>query len=175
MFPGNQGGPLMHVIAAKAVAFKEAQAPEFKTYQQQIVRNAAALAAGLMAHGFRLVSGGTDNHLMLMDLRNTELTGKVAQETLDAAHITVNKQHGAVRDALAVRDQRRPHRHAGGDHARHEGAGDGRHRRLHRPRPADTSATQAALRSVADDVLALCRAFPIGTTRSIGEQGVGSG
>jgi glycine hydroxymethyltransferase len=91
VFPGNQGGPLMHVIAAKAVAFKEALSPEFKTYQQQILKNAKALAEGLVKHGFRLVSGGTDNHLMLMDLRETELTGKVAQETLDAARITVNK------------------------------------------------------------------------------------
>jgi glycine hydroxymethyltransferase len=91
VFPGNQGGPLMHVIAAKAVALKEAQQPEFADYQRQIVRNAKALAKGLMDRGFRLVSGGTDNHLMLMDLRNTELTGKVAQETLEAARITVNR------------------------------------------------------------------------------------
>jgi glycine hydroxymethyltransferase len=91
VFPGNQGGPLMHVIAAKAVAFKEALSPEFKVYQQQILKNAKALSAGLLKRGFRLVSGGTDNHLMLIDLRETELTGKVAQETLDAARITVNK------------------------------------------------------------------------------------
>ncbi|HJY83574.1 MAG TPA: serine hydroxymethyltransferase [Candidatus Binatia bacterium] len=91
VFPGNQGGPLMHVIAAKAVALKEALSPEFKTYQQQIIANAQALAAGLLKRGFRLVSGGTDNHLMLLDLRETELTGKVAQETLDRARITVNK------------------------------------------------------------------------------------
>jgi glycine hydroxymethyltransferase len=91
VFPGNQGGPLMHVIAAKAVALKEALSPEFKTYQQQIITNAKALAAGLLKRGFRLVSGGTDNHLMLLDLRGTELTGKVAQETLDRARITVNK------------------------------------------------------------------------------------
>jgi len=81
----------MHVIAAKAVALKEALSPEFKTYQQQILTNAKALAAGLLKRGFRLVSGGTDNHLMLLDLRETELTGKVAQETLDCARITVNK------------------------------------------------------------------------------------
>jgi glycine hydroxymethyltransferase len=81
----------MHVIAAKAVALKEALSPEFKTYQQQILSNAKALAAGLLKRGFRLVSGGTDNHLMLLDLRETELTGKVAQETLDRARITVNK------------------------------------------------------------------------------------
>lgn len=91
VFPGNQGGPLMHVIAAKAVAFQEALTPEFKAYQQQILANAKALSEGLLKRGFRLVSGGTDNHLMLMDLRETELTGKVAQETLDKARITVNK------------------------------------------------------------------------------------
>jgi glycine hydroxymethyltransferase len=91
VFPGNQGGPLMHVIAAKAVALKEALTPEFKVYQQQIVANAKALAAALLRRGFRLVSGGTDNHLMLLDLRESELTGKVAQETLDRARITVNK------------------------------------------------------------------------------------
>jgi len=91
VFPGNQGGPLMHVIAAKAVALKEAQQPEFADYQRQIVRNAKALAKGLMDRGFHLVSGGTDNHLMLVDLRNTELTGKVAQETLELARITVNR------------------------------------------------------------------------------------
>src|SRR6187431_3365251 len=91
VFPGNQGGPLMHVIAAKAVAFGEALRPEFKTYQQQIVKNAAALAQGLMKRGLTLCSGGTDNHLMLIDLRASELTGKVAEETLDKAHITVNK------------------------------------------------------------------------------------
>ncbi len=91
VFPGNQGGPLMHVIAAKAVAFGEALRPEFKTYQQQILRNATALAAGLMQRGLTLCSGGTDNHLMMVDLRATELTGKAAEEVLDKAHITVNK------------------------------------------------------------------------------------
>jgi glycine hydroxymethyltransferase len=91
VFPGMQGGPLMHVIAAKAVALKEALSPEFKIYQQQIVKNAQALASGLMSHGFRLTSDGTDNHLMLVDLRKSELTGKVAQETLDKARITVNR------------------------------------------------------------------------------------
>jgi glycine hydroxymethyltransferase len=91
VFPGMQGGPLMHVIAAKAVALKEALRPEFKSYQQQIVTNARVLAQALMSQGFRLTSGGTDNHLMLVDLRKSELTGKVAQETLDRARITVNK------------------------------------------------------------------------------------
>jgi len=91
VFPGLQGGPLMHVIAAKAVALKEALSPEFKSYQQQIIKNARELAHALMSNGFRLTSGGTDNHLMLVDLRKSELTGKVAQETLDRARITVNK------------------------------------------------------------------------------------
>ena len=91
VFPGMQGGPLMHVIAAKAVALKEALTPEFKIYQQQIVKNAQTLAKALMRGGFRLTSDGTDNHLMLVDLRTSELTGKVAQETLDKARITVNR------------------------------------------------------------------------------------
>jgi len=91
VFPGMQGGPLMHVIAAKAVALKEALSAEFKVYQQQIVKNARALAQALMSKGFRLTSDGTDNHLMLVDLRKSELTGKVAQETLDRARITVNR------------------------------------------------------------------------------------
>ena len=91
LFPGVQGGPLMHVIAAKAVAFKEALRPDFKDYQQQIVRNAAALAATLLDEGFRLVSGGTDNHLMLVDVFSKGLTGKVAEAALGKAGITVNK------------------------------------------------------------------------------------
>jgi glycine hydroxymethyltransferase len=91
IFPGTQGGPLMHVIAAKAVSFKEALTPEFKEYQQQIVKNAAKLAEGLIKRGFRLVSGGTDNHLMLVDLRSKGLSGKQAESLLDEIGITVNK------------------------------------------------------------------------------------
>lgn len=91
IFPGIQGGPLMHVIAAKAVSFKEALSPEFKAYQQQIIKNAQALAAGLTSRGFKLVSGGTDNHLMLVDLQNMNVTGKEAEKLLDAANITCNK------------------------------------------------------------------------------------
>jgi len=91
VFPGTQGGPLMHVIAAKAVAFGEALKPEFADYQKQIVANAKALADALTEHGWRLVSGGTDNHLMLMDLRGTGITGKAAEEALDSVGITVNK------------------------------------------------------------------------------------
>lgn len=91
IFPGSQGGPLMHVIAAKAVAFGEALRPEFKTYQQQILNNAKALAASLTKAGFELVSGGTDNHLMLVDLRRANITGKEMEKKLDEVHITVNK------------------------------------------------------------------------------------
>ncbi|GMB01361.1 serine hydroxymethyltransferase [Pelosinus sp. IPA-1] len=91
VFPGMQGGPLMHVIAAKAVSFKEALTDEFKMYQQQIVKNAAALAAGLSKAGFTLVSGGTDNHLLLVDLRPQNMTGKDAEKVLDAVGVTVNK------------------------------------------------------------------------------------
>jgi len=91
VFPGMQGGPLMHVIAAKAVCFHEAAQPEFRTYADGIVRNARALATALAGEGFRIVSGGTDNHLMLVDLRPFGVTGKVAQEALDRAGITLNK------------------------------------------------------------------------------------
>ena len=91
IFPGIQGGPLMHVIAAKAVAFKEALDPGFKEYQEKILRNAKALAEALVEEGFRLVSGGTDNHLMLVDLRSKKITGKDAEKALDLAGITVNK------------------------------------------------------------------------------------
>ena len=91
VFPGIQGGPLMHVIAAKAVAFKEALTPEFKVYQQQVINNAQALASKLSAEGFRLISGGTDNHLMLVDVRGQNLTGKVAENLLDEVGVTVNK------------------------------------------------------------------------------------
>ena len=91
VFPGTQGGPLMHVIAAKAVCLREAMQPEFRTYAENIVKNASALADALLRCGFRLVSGGTDNHLMLLDLRGEGLTGKEIQDRLDSVHITLNK------------------------------------------------------------------------------------
>jgi glycine hydroxymethyltransferase len=161
VFPGNQGGPLMHVIAAKAVAFKEALAPEFKTYQRQIVRNARALAAALTKKGFRLVSGGTDNHLLLLDLRNSELTGKVAQETLDRAHITVNKNTvpfetrspfvtSGVRIGTPAVTTR------GMKEAEMEVIADLIARAL------EAVGNDVALAAVADDVVSLCRKFPIG-------------
>lgn len=91
VFPGIQGGPLMHVIAAKAVCLKEALSPEYKAYQQQVVKNASTLAKALMERGFKIVSGGTDNHLMLVDLQNLDLTGKEVEKLLDSVHITANK------------------------------------------------------------------------------------
>lgn len=91
VFPGTQGGPLMHIIAAKAVCLKEALEPSFKDYQQQVIDNAQALASGMIGHGFELVSGGTDNHLILVKLLNKGLTGKVAEKLLDDANITTNK------------------------------------------------------------------------------------
>ncbi len=91
IFPGTQGGPLMHVIASKAICFGEALKPEFKAYQEQIIKNANALAEALVAEGFDLVSGGTDNHLMLVDLRSMNITGKQLEKQLDEVYITVNK------------------------------------------------------------------------------------
>ncbi len=161
VFPGNQGGPLMHVIAAKAVAFKEALSPEFKAYQQQIVSNAKVLAAGLIKRGFRLVSGGTDNHLMLLDLRNTELTGKIAEETLDKAHITTNKNTvpfetrspfvtSGVRlgtPAVTTRGMKEAEMDVIADLI---------------ARALQSAGNDTALASVADDVIALCKKFPLG-------------
>jgi glycine hydroxymethyltransferase len=91
VFPGSQGGPLEHVIAAKAVAFGEILSADFKAYGKQVISNAQAMAKAFVSRGYNLISNGTDNHLMLIDLRNKNLTGKKAQETLDKAHITLNK------------------------------------------------------------------------------------
>jgi len=161
VFPGNQGGPLMHVIAAKAVAFKEALSPGFKAYQEQIVRNARALCSALQARGFRAVSGGTDNHLMLIDLRPSELTGKIAQETLDRAHITVNKNTvpfetrspfvtSGIRigtPAVTTRGMKEREMEAIADFI---------------ARALQNVGNETVLQSVADDVIALCKQFPIG-------------
>ena len=160
VFPGNQGGPLMHVIAAKAVALHEAAQPEFRTYQEQIVRNAKALAAGLIEKGFRLVSGGTDNHLMLLDLRNTEITGKLAQETLEAANITVNRNTvpfetrspfvtSGVRigtPAVTTRGMKEPEMRAIAELI---------------GRALERVGDDTALASIKADVIELCRRFPI--------------
>ncbi len=160
IFPGNQGGPLMHVIAAKAVAFKEALTPEFKAYQRQIVANAKALAAALTERGFRLLTGGTDVHLMMLDLRGMELTGKLAEETLDHARITVNKNTvpfdarspmvtSGVRigtPAVTSRGMREP---------------DMVHVADFIARALEHVGDAAALRAIGDDVASLCRRFPI--------------
>ena len=102
VFPGTQGGPLMHIIAAKAVSFKEALSPDFKAYQSQVVKNAAALAEALQEKGLRLVSGGTDNHLMLVDVMSRNRSGMEVQELLDRAHITANK-NTIPRETLSVK------------------------------------------------------------------------
>ena len=91
VFPGNQGGPLEHVIAAKAIAFQEAIHPSFKLYMQQVQKNAQAMATAFVAKGYHLISGGTDNHMMLIDLRNKDISGKVAEQALVRAEITTNK------------------------------------------------------------------------------------
>ena len=160
VFPGMQGGPLMHVIAAKAVALKEALSPEFETYQQQIVKNAQTLARALMNNGFRLTSEGTDNHLMLVDLRKSELTGKVAQETLDKARITVNRNAvpfdtrspfvtSGIRigtPAVTTRGMKEPEM---------ELIADFIHRALNHV------SDESVLRSIADAVGDLCKKFPV--------------
>ncbi len=160
VFPGNQGGPLMHVIAAKAVAFKEALAPAFAAYQRQIVANAQALAASLVGHGFQLLTGGTDNHLMMIDLRGSELTGKVAEQTLDRARITVNKNTvpydprspmvtSGVRigtPAVTSRGMREPEMVLVGDLI---------------ARALARVGDESALRSIGDEVADLCAHFPI--------------
>jgi glycine hydroxymethyltransferase len=160
VFPGMQGGPLMHVIAAKAVALKEALSPEFKTYQEQIIKNSQALAKTLIRNGFRLTSGGTDNHLMLVDLRRSELTGKAAQEILDKARITVN------RNAVPF-DSRSPFVTSGiriGTPAvTTRGMKDKEMEQIGEliARALNHAGRDRELRAVADEVGALCRKFPV--------------
>jgi glycine hydroxymethyltransferase len=160
VFPGLQGGPLMHVIAAKAVALKEALSPEFKSYQQQIIKNARELAQALMSNGFRLTSGGTDNHLMLVDLRKSELTGKAAQETLDRARITVNKnavpfdtRSPFVTSGIRIGTPAVTTR--GMKEREMERIGDFIVRALKHP------ADEQVLRTIAGEVGELCRQFPV--------------
>jgi GNAT superfamily N-acetyltransferase len=124
VFPGTQGGPLMHVIAAKAVAFLEALQPEFKTYQQQVVKNAQAMAKTLIARGYKIVSGGTDNHLFLVDLIGRDHRQGCRSRARQGAHHG-QQERGAERPALAVRHQRPAHRHAGRHHARPDQRGRG--------------------------------------------------
>ena len=126
VFPGIQGGPLMHIIAAKAVCFKEAMEPAFADYQKQIVANAQRLAAALSAQGFRLVSGGTDNHLMLVDVFSKGITGKVAEAALGKAGHHGQQERDPVRPEPADGRERHPRRHAGDHQPRHARSGDGR-------------------------------------------------
>ena len=125
-FPGVQGGPLMHLVAAKAVSFKEALTPEFKTYQKQTVANARALAKGLLEQGFDLVSHGTDNHLVLVDLHPKNLTGDVAETALGKAHITVNKNKIPFDPETPTGDQRGSFGDARALDSRHGRNGHGR-------------------------------------------------
>ena len=160
IFPGIQGGPLEHVIAAKAVAFGEALAPEFKTYQRRIVENATALAEGLTRAGLRLVSGGTDNHLMLVDLRPKKLTGKVAEEALGRAGITVNKN-------MIPWDPEKPMTTSGvrvGTPAlTTRGMGTAEMAKVAEliGRVLDAPADEKVLSTVRGEVLDLCRSFPL--------------
>ncbi len=160
IFPGIQGGPLEHVIAAKAVAFGEALRPEFKEYQRRVVANAKALATGLVEAGLRLVSGGTDNHLMLVDLRPKRLTGKVAEEALGKAGITVNKN-------MIPWDPEKPMVTSGvriGTPAlTTRGMGTGEMELVARliGRALDAPSDEAALSKIRGEVLELCRRFPM--------------
>jgi glycine hydroxymethyltransferase len=160
IFPGNQGGPLMHVVAGKAVAFREALTPEFRVYQKKIVENAGTLARALMDEGFRLVSGGTDNHLMLLDLRDTEITGKKAQECLDLARITTNRN-------TVPFDPRSPFVTSGvriGTPAvTTRGMGEGEMKKIASfiARALAAPDDASALATIAGEVEALCRRFPI--------------
>src|SRR5687767_15630596 len=160
VFPGVQGGPLMHIIAAKAVCFKEAATPEFAGYQRQIVANARRLAASLTGHGFRLVSGGTDNHLMLVDVFSKGLTGKVAEAALGKAGITVNKNaipfdQNPPMVASGVRIGTPAMTTRGMGEGEMDLIGDLIARVLHAP---DDERTQAAVKS---EVERLCRRFPL--------------
>ncbi len=160
VFPGNQGGPLMHVIAAKAVALKEAMGDAFRAYQRQIVANAKALAAGLLRRNLRLLTGGTDNHLLVIDLRGSELTGKLAQEALEQARITVNRN--------AVPNDPRPPFVTSGVRV---GTPAATTRGMREPemdviadlivRALGKVEDPGALRSIGDEVVDLCRRFPI--------------
>ena len=134
VFPGLQGGPHNHVTAGIAVAAREAARPEFKTYARAIVENAQALGAALAERGFGVITGGTDNHLLLIDVTSKGVTGKQLAQALDRAGIVLNYNSRPVRPAQAVRPVGRPHRDARGHVARHGQGRDAQDRRLDRPR-----------------------------------------
>ena len=158
IFPGTQGGPLMHIIAAKAVALGEAMTDEFKQYGRRVVENAAVLSSELLARGFSLVSGGTDNHLMLLDLRNSELTGKELEARLDEVHITVNKNTvpGEPRSPFVTSGVR-----IGTPAVTTRGFGVEEMRAIASFIERVAFGDEASRKSVTDDVLALCARFPI--------------
>lgn len=160
VFPGLQGGPLMHVVAAKAVAFKEALSPEFKGYARQVVANAKALADALLGRGFDLVSGGTDNHLLLLDLRRRELTGKDAEAALEKAGITVNKNTvpGETRSPFVTSGVR-----IGTAALTTRGMGEAELRRVGEwiADVLEAPEDETVLSRVRQEIQELCRAFPI--------------
>ncbi len=158
IFPGTQGGPLMHVIAAKAVAFQEALSPAFKEYQKQIVKNASAMAETFMQEGVRLVSGGTDNHLMLVDLRKENMTGKELEALLDRAHITANKNTIPFQttSAFVTRGIR-----IGTPAITSRGMKEEESRQIARLVTEVIRGREGALKSVSEKVAALCERFPI--------------
>ena len=160
IFPGIQGGPLMHVIAAKALAFKEAMSPEFKRYQQQVKANARAMAAALTERGLRIVSGGTDSHVFLLDLRAKNITGKAAEAVLGRAHLTVNKnaipndpEKPFVTSGIRIGSPAMTTRGFGTDEA---------HQIAHLMADVlEAPENEAVIQRVAGDVTALCRRFPV--------------
>ncbi len=160
IFPGIQGGPLMHVIAAKALAFKEAMSPEFKRYQQQVKANARAMAAALTERGLRIVSGGTDSHVFLLDLRAKKITGKAAEAVLGRAHLTVNKnaipndpEKPFVTSGIRIGAPAMTTRGFGTDEA---------HQIAHLMADVlEAPENEAVIQRVAGDVTALCRRFPV--------------
>ncbi len=158
VFPGTQGGPLMHVIAAKAVALKEAMQPEYRLYQQQVVNNAAALAAALQQEGVRLVTGGTDNHLMLADVHSCGRTGAEVQQLLDEAHITANK-NSIPFDTLSVKET--SGMRFGSPASTTRGMKEAEMDRIGRMIARLIREGEDAVPAVKEEVIALCRQFPL--------------
>ena len=158
VFPGSQGGPLMHVIAAKAVALNEALKPEYRIYQQQVVKNAAALAAALQEEGIRLVTGGTDNHLMLADVHSCGRTGREVQELLDRANITANK-NSIPFDTLSVKET--SGMRFGSPASTTRGMKEAEMQQIGRLIARLIREGDEAVPAVREEVLALCRRFPL--------------
>ena len=158
IFPGTQGGPLMHIIAAKAVCFGEALKPEFKEYQKQIVNNAKALADALIAEGFNLVSGGTDNHLMLVDLQNMNITGKELQNRLDEVYITVNKNSVPNDPASPIYNKWNQNRYTSSYNKRTEGRGYEDNRKTDQD---DSDRLETKADEIRDEVTKICEKYPL--------------